>query len=234
MADEKKTLTPEDEQKLKEYVDDQASKIGEIYSQCWESDEFKQAFIENPKAIFKEYGVNYEDSLEYKIIDTPDKTMIHVLPYKNTKGGVAAFCDKLMKQVEDLSDEDEKQLLLEGWCYQIYQNTEDTVYLPIPISPENLSPEELQMVNGGCLILAVVVLIAVSVEAGVTVSTTFVAAEFVVLGVVALLGAVAEVAAAITTVVLNYEIAFTTVATTGAIGISNDITWDPFSSDKNK
>ena len=234
MADEKNTLTPEDQQKIKEYVDDQAAKIGEIYSQCWESDEFKQAFIENPKAIFKEYGVNYEDSLEYKIIDTPDKTMIHVLPYKNTKGGVAAFCDKLMKQVEDLSDDDEKQLLLEGWSYQIYQNTADTVYLPIPISPENLSPEELQMVNGGCLILAVVVLIAVTVEAGVTVTTAYVAAEFVVLGVAVLLGAVAEVAAAITTVVLNYEIAFTTVATTGAIGVSEKYTWDPFSSDKNK
>lgn len=234
MADEKNTMTPEDQQKLKEYVEDQAAKIGEIYSQCWESDEFKQAFIENPKAIFKEYGVNYEDSLEYKIIDTPDKTMVHVLPYKNTKAGVATFCEKLMKQVEDLGDNDEKQLLLEGWSYQIYQNTADTVYLPIPISPENLTPEELQMVNGGCLILAVVVLIAVSVEAGVTVSTTFVAAEFVVLGVVALLGAVAEVAAAVTTVVLNYEVAFTLVATTGAIGVSEKYTWDPFSSDKNK
>ena len=61
MADEKNTMTPEDQQKLKDYVDDQAAKIGEIYSQCWESDEFKQAFIEN--CYYSSYG-ELEDELK--------------------------------------------------------------------------------------------------------------------------------------------------------------------------
>lgn len=233
MADDKKTLTPEEQQKINEIVKDQAAKIGEIYSQCWESDEFKQAFIADPKAFFKEYGVEYVDSLNYKIIDTPDKTMIHVLPYKGVKKGMQELFDKLNKQVEDLEMDDEKQILLEGWSYQIYQNTADTVYLPIPISPENLSPEELEMVNGGCLILAVVVLIAVAVEAEAVATTTTVATQFEILAVIALLGAVAEVAAILTTVATAYEVITQTISVTGSIVLGGKAGWD-FDSDKNK
>ena len=128
-------------------MNDQATKLGEVFSQCWESEVFKKAFIENPKAIFDEYGVAYKKDSNYKVIDTPDKTIIHVLPYKGVKQGMQQVCDILMNHVKDLKDDEEKQVLLEGWSWQIYQNTEDTFYLPLPICPENLSPEELELVH---------------------------------------------------------------------------------------
>ena len=31
--------------------------LGEVFSQCWESEEFKQHFKEDPKSVFEEYGV---------------------------------------------------------------------------------------------------------------------------------------------------------------------------------
>lgn len=205
MAEEIK-LTEEQQRQLEE----QQAKLGEIFSQCWESDEFKQAFIEDPKSIFAEYGVNYIDELNYKIIDTPEKTIIQVLPYKGVKGGVHKFTDTLNKKVEDLNDDDEKQVLLEGWKYEIYQNTEDTIYMPIPICPESLSPEELEMVNGGCLIFGFFFLVAA--EAVATATTVFALAEIAAVAGEVFLAVVAQSVAAATTVAVAWEVAGYTVA----------------------
>ena len=109
MADEiKKDLTEEEKAKLKADFEDQVNKLGEVYSQCWESEEFKQAFIEDPKAIFKEYDINYSDDIEYRVIDTPDKTIVHVLPNKQIKTAMKALTDKFNKLVEDIDDNDSK------------------------------------------------------------------------------------------------------------------------------
>lgn len=149
MAD-KYELTEQQKKELEEAVKDQNNRIGEVFSQCWESDEFKTAFIKDPKAIFKEYGINYNDEKEYAVIDSPEKTLVHVLPYEGVKKGVEGFNQSLTKRVEELGDEDGKQILLEGWKFEIYQNTHDKVYIVIPPNPDDLSPEELDMVNGGC------------------------------------------------------------------------------------
>lgn len=158
MADEKK-LT-EEEQKVLDRLEDQRTKLGEIFSQCWESEEFKKAFIAEPKVIFKEYGVDYNEEIEYKIIDTPPKTVVNVLPYKGVKGAVKAYAEKLNKMVEDIADDEEKQILLEDWSWVTYQNTEKKTYIPIPISPDSLTPEELEMINGGCLAIGAFFVVA--------------------------------------------------------------------------
>ena len=154
---EKKNFANEEE--MKAYMEEQSSKLGEIYSQCWESDDFKKKFMADPKAVLKEYGVNYDENKEYRVIDSPEKSIVQVIPYENTKKGMEAFTKGLMKSVEGLGDEDAKQVLLEGWKWEVYQNTEDVNYLVIPHSPENLSPEELEMINGGCAIAMAVFLI---------------------------------------------------------------------------
>ena len=186
MADEiKKDLTEEEKAKLKADFEDQVNKLGEVYSQCWESEEFKQAFIEDPKAIFKEYDINYSDDIEYRVIDTPDKTIVHVLPNKQIKTAMKALTDKFNKLVEDIDDNDSKQILLDGWKWEIYQNTENVVYLPIPLCPENLTPEELEMVNGGCLILALVFAFVTTVTAEATLAVTTAVSMFFALVTVA-------------------------------------------------
>ena len=193
MADEKK-LTKEEEE-LMEKFKDQQTKLGEIYSQCWESEEFKKAFIDDPKAIFEEYGVEYDKNTDYVIIDTPAKTIINVLPCKGIKGALKTYTDKLNKMVEDLADDDEKQLLLEDWCWMTYQNTKNKTYLPIPLSPESLTAEELEMVNGGCIIVGVVFLV----------------------GALAFFAGAVQSVAAVTTAVTMFE------AITAQIGVTNAI-----------
>ncbi len=131
-------------------------KMGEIYSQCWESEEFKADFMADPKKYLKEYGIPYDESKDYKVIDTPEKTIIYVLPYEGVKPALEAMANGLTSNVKDLENTDAKQIIPEGWSMQIVQSTEDTVYLAIPVCPDNLTPEELELINGGCGFLGVV------------------------------------------------------------------------------
>lgn len=217
MADESKEnvqeLTQEQKEELKKRIDDQMQKLGEVFSQCWESEEFKKAFMEDPKAIFREYEINYDDSKEYRIIDTPEKTMIHVLPYEGIRPAMEKLNEILMKNVSDLGDEDAKQLLLEDWKWQIYQCTEDIIYMPIPLCPENLTPEELEMVNGGCLLLAAFFVFVA--EAVGTVTSVAVVVELAIAATV--FQAVAAIAGVLAVVLVQTLAAWTNVAATGAI-----------------
>lgn len=192
-------LTEQQKKEIQQAVNDQLNRMGEVFSQCWESDEFKQAFIKDPKAIFREYEVNFNEEKEYVVIDSPEKTIVHVLPHDGVKGAVEGFNQILHKKVEDLGDNDGRQILLDGWKYEIYQNTPDKYYIVIPHSPENLSPEELEMVNGGCF-FAVLIFVAEVLAIATTVAA---AAEVAAVAVVA--AAIVEAAAAITTAVAVAE-----------------------------
>ena len=217
MADgnNKQELTPEQKEQLKNHIDDQFQKLGEVFSQCWESEEFKNAFISDPKAIFEEYGIKYDNNREYRIIETPEKTLIHVLPYEGIKPAMQQFADMLTKNTKDLSDEDSKQILLEGWKWEIYQCTEDVIFMPIPLCPENLSPEELEMVNGGCLLFAAFFVFVA--EAVGTVTSVAVALELAI--AVSVFQAAAVFAGAVAIVLVNTVAAWTNVATTNAVAL---------------
>ncbi|MCR5475898.1 MAG: hypothetical protein K6F28_11955 [Lachnospiraceae bacterium] len=192
----------ETEEELKAFMEDQATKLGEVFSQCWESEEFKKDFIAEPKKVFEKYGLDYDDNKEYRILDTPPRTIIQVLPYENTKLGVEDLAARLLKTVEGMKKEDSKQILLEGWKWEIRQSTEDVFYLPIPLCPENLTPEELEMVNGGCIIAAIFFLFAAAAvaEAAVTATAVFVA-------VLAAIAAVVDVAAGVVVAIAAVEAA---------------------------
>ncbi len=213
MADQYE-LTDAQKRDIQEAVNDQMNRMGEVFSQCWESDEFKKAFIKDPKAIFKEYGVNFNEEKEYVVIDSPQKSIVHVLPHDGIKGALDAFGQMLNKKVEDLDDKAGRQILLDGWKYEIYQNTPDKYYIAIPHSPEDLSPEELEMVNGGCF-FAVLIFVAETVAIATTVAA---ALEVAALAVVA--AAVFEAAAAATTAVIVAE-GFDVVLTVAVIATAN-------------
>ncbi|MBR2793279.1 MAG: hypothetical protein IKE16_01430 [Solobacterium sp.] len=208
-------LSESQKEELKRQFNDQLQKLGEVFSQCWESEEFKQAFISDPKAIFKEYEINYDENRDYKIIDTPEKTIIHVLPYEGVKPAMTQLTDIFAKHVKDLSDTDSKQILLPDWKWQIYQNNPNTVYLPIPLCPEKLTPEELEMVNGGCLLFAAFfVFVAEAVGA---VTSVAVAVELAI--AVTVFQAAAAVVGGLAIVLVNTVAAWTNVAATGAVAI---------------
>lgn len=219
-------LTEEQKQQAKEILEDQMTKLGEVFSQCWESDEFRDAFIEDPKAIFEEYGVNYDKDKNYKVFQTPDKTLVHILPYKGVKTGVKSFTETLLKHVEDIDDEAEKQVLPEGWSWQIFQNTEDTFYIPIPLCPENLTPEELELVNGGCIVAILIFVFQTGVLATTAAGVTETFAMFVVVVDAMLAAEVAFAAAAavivaatllsVAVLMVHWTYSYTTDTNTGA------------------
>lgn len=198
MADEKKyELTEAQKKQISDEFKEQVDRLGEVFSQCWESPEFKDAFIADPKAIFKEYGVNYNEDKEYVIIDSPEKTLVRVLPYDGVKGAVTNYTDNWLGKVKELDDKEGKQLILDGWKYEIYQNTPNKYYISIPQCPENLTPEELEMVNGGC-IFAVFFFVAETVALATTVAAALeVAALAVVAAAIVEAGAVATTAVAV-------------------------------------
>ena len=140
--------------------------LGEVFSQCWESEEFKQHFKEDPKSVFEEYGVPYEDYKEYKVMDAPKKTMVYVLPYEGVKEAVQTITEGLLGNVKDVEGKEAKQIIPEGWSIQLLQNTEDVDYIVIPASPEELTPEELEMINGGCGFLGVILVAGFVIVAG--------------------------------------------------------------------
>ncbi len=150
---------------MSEEMKNDATKLGEIFSQCWESEEFKQNFKDHPKEVLKEYDIAYDENLEYVVMDSPEKTVTYVLPYENVKQGMQIITDNLMHSVNELEDESPKQVIPEGWVVRVMQNTEDVCYIIIPVSPENLTPEELELVNGGILgfFVAVVVFLVAGV-----------------------------------------------------------------------
>ena len=218
-------LSESQKEELKRAFNDQLQKFGEVFSQCWESDEFKQAFISDPKAIFREYEINHDPNREYRIIDTPEKTIIHVLPYEGIKPAMAQLTDLFMNKVKDLGDKDSKQILLEDWKWQIYQNTEDVLYIPIPLCPEKLTPEELEMVNGGCIIFAVFFVIMGQSVA--VVNTVALAADLAVVAIeaAAVVIALVGIAAGLAVVLLNTAVVYTNAASTGAVAVQFNSTW---------
>lgn len=214
MAEEKK-LTEEQKEQIKAEVKEQVDRLGEVFSQCWESDEFKQAFIADPKAIFKEYGVNFADDKEYVVIDSPEKTFIKVLPYEGIKGVLREYTENWMKKVEELDEKEGKQIIVDGWKELIYQNTPDKFYIAIPHCPDTLTPEELEMVNGGCLFSAIVIFFELAVVASTVAAVAEVAA--VVFEVAALATAVAAMGAMYSVVLTVTVLMTSNMATTGAI-----------------
>ena len=216
MAIDKNNFT-EEEKKALEGIEDQKTKLGEVFSQCWESEEFKEAFKQDPKAIFDEYGINYLPDKEYRILETPAKTVIHVLPYEGIKAGVADLSKRLMDMVGETPDDEGKMIIPDGWSYTIVQNTEDVINMPIPVSPENLSPEELELVNGGCLIFGLVFVVVTVAEVAASVSFAFAVVSLAAVAAAVFLAVAAESVVAVTTAAFTWEVATNTIGVTGAV-----------------
>lgn len=185
--EEGKELSPEIKALL-EKDQENRKKLAEIFSQCWDDEGFKKNFIENPKKVMDEFGVEYDKSKDYKILDSKAKTVTYVLPYENIKQTLEALGQAFAQVAEQGTDT--RKIIPDGWTMEFIQNTVDTNYLVIPVNPETLTPEELEMVNGGCFFIAAFVFLVTTVAvAGVSVVAG------VLLAVAALVGAVGVAAA---------------------------------------
>lgn len=138
-------LTDEQKDALDKSLQQQIS-LSEIYAQCWDDEEFKEEFMADPKKVMDKFGVEYDDNVDYVVLENEPKTITYVLPYSGVKEMVEGIAEDFKNKVSDVVEG--KQVIPENWCIKFIQNTEDINYIVIPMSPENLTPEELEFVNG--------------------------------------------------------------------------------------
>lgn len=138
-------LTDEQREALDKSLQQQIS-LSEIYAQCWDDEDFKEEFKADPKKVMGKFGVEYDDNVDYVVLENEPKTITYVLPYAGVKEVVEGITEDFNNKVSDVVEG--KQIIPENWCIKFIQNTEDISYIVIPMSPENLTPEELEFVNG--------------------------------------------------------------------------------------
>jgi len=138
-------LTEEQKDALDKSLQQQIS-LTEIFAQCWDDDDFKAEFKADPKKVMEKFGVVYDDNVDYVILENDPKTITYVLPFAGVKEVVEGLAEDFKSKVSDVVEG--KQIIPENWNIKFIQNTEDVNYIVIPMSPENLTPEELEFVNG--------------------------------------------------------------------------------------
>lgn len=117
---------------------------GEVVAKCWEDEEYKKRFIEDPESVLIEAGIPVEEGVTYKVIEAPKLVNYIVLPDENVKPVI----QEITKQLLNKADKGDK-ILPEGTEVRLIQNTEDTRYLILPASPKSLTKAELNSVFGG-------------------------------------------------------------------------------------
>ena len=187
-------LSPEIREALKKN-EEVTKKFAEIFAQCWDDEEFKKKFMENPEQVMDEFGVEYDKSKDYIVVDSKPKTVTYILPYENVKAAMNAVGDAFKNAAGNGSDT--RKVMPEGWSMEFIQNSADANYIVIPHNPEKLTPEELEMINGG-FILGPVFIVAAAV--------------------LIFLGAVVQSAAVATSVVVAAEVAAVAIGVTMVTG----------------
>ena len=157
-----------------------AVKYGEVIAKCWEDEAYKKRFLEDPEGVLSEAGFVVEEGVTYKVVEQPKQAKYLVLPHAETKGAVQDMAKQFLNHVEK-SD----VIIPQGAEVRIIQNTEDTRYMILPVSPKTLSQAELKMVAGGdsCETYTDTATAVYGVEAAVTGTTAAAEAEVAVTAV---------------------------------------------------
>ena len=125
---------------------DQRAVIGEIIAKCWQDDNFKKSFIENPKKYLVEAGLTIPDKIEVKVVEAGPKIMYSLLPRKVSMD----FLQKMMKTLVNNGMSSGLKLPESGEL-RFIQNTSSLQYIIIPAKPleGELCDADLELVAGG-------------------------------------------------------------------------------------
>lgn len=129
-------------EEIKEY----RKKYSRLIAACWQDEEVKKKFLENPKEILKEYSIPVEESRQYQVIEADKYCAYVVLPYEEVEEAVQSLF-----KLFHMWSEQGKQIIKPGCELRIIQNTADTNYFVLPASPELYTEEEkmlLQQLDG--------------------------------------------------------------------------------------
>ncbi len=119
---------------------------GEIVAKAWEDDEYRNAFLNNPRKVLEEAGLELSQGVNIvPLEDTPELRHV-ILPYDTP---FATYKDTVVSLLEKVLP------LPKGLRIEIVQNTADTRYMNLPPKPAGftasgeLTDEELALVVGG-------------------------------------------------------------------------------------
>ncbi|MBD5457980.1 MAG: hypothetical protein HDR27_05330 [Lachnospiraceae bacterium] len=168
-------------EEIKEY----RKKYSALVAACWQDEDVKKKFMENPKDVLKEYSIPVEDSKEYQVIEADKYSTYVVLPYE----GVEEAVQSLFKIFHTWSVQG-KQIIKPGCELRLIQNTESINNIVLPVCPDLYTEEEkvmLQQANGvttmdvDVAVQLEIAVQAVSVQSAAAVTTAVAAAEMAAL-----------------------------------------------------
>lgn len=158
-------------------------KYATIIARCWQDEEWKKQFIENPKKILAEEEIAFDEKKNYKVIQADKFSTYIVLPYEEGQEALQIF----YKELNSLFGKSQ-QIIKPGCELRVVQNTPDTNYLVIPYQPDLYTEDEkmvLSKADGVCHVESDVeaiaeelaVMVTTVVEAGEAVTSLFVVIE---------------------------------------------------------
>ncbi|MDE6751126.1 MAG: hypothetical protein K2K21_18975 [Lachnospiraceae bacterium] len=127
---------------IKEY----RKKYSALIAECWQDEDVKKNFMENPKDAFKEYSIPVEESKQYQVIEADKNSTYVVLPYEGAEEAVQSLF-----KLFHIWSENGNQIIKPGCELRLIQNTADTNYIVLPFNPELYTEEEkmsLQQADG--------------------------------------------------------------------------------------
>ncbi|MFC1834431.1 NHLP leader peptide family RiPP precursor [Thermodesulfobacteriota bacterium] len=53
-----------------------------VIAQAWSDDDFKKRLFDDPKAVLKDFGINFPESLKVKLVEDPENELTIPFPAK--------------------------------------------------------------------------------------------------------------------------------------------------------
>ena len=59
---------------------EERNQLAELFAACWKDEALKARFMNDPKAVLAEYGMNVPDGMDVKVVENSDNTVHITMP----------------------------------------------------------------------------------------------------------------------------------------------------------
>ena len=76
---------------------EERNRLAELFAACWKDEALKQRFMNDPKAVMAERGIDVPDGIDVNVVENSDNTVHITMPQAPT--GVADLSDEQLRNV---------------------------------------------------------------------------------------------------------------------------------------
>ena len=76
---------------------EERNQLAKLFAACWKDDALKQRFMNDPKAVMAERGIDVPDGIDVNVVENSDNTVHITMPQAPT--GVADLSDEQLRNV---------------------------------------------------------------------------------------------------------------------------------------